>query len=591
MSRRLLASIASLALIGGLLPLALATPAAAVQIDTTGIEGSCDARSVTLACQPQGSTTPTQTSIVEGESMRFRHYSYADPGAVSCDGGPCDTAGGIFTVSGVVDTIGDCAYTPRGHHLIPDGWTSNLFGSWSGESSLDTGLTVRVLGTSGSQIGGSTEGGNTSVLPYATTVDTPADSGGKHLCIMVGSYVAIDTAGSDWSLYQTVVSEPRLVRISDIRSTVNPSVFITPSRVGLEDFTYRSGYDILAWIANPLIPRSNAELLNRSISIGFADELDDDGTATCTWETYLDLTSAGEADFEYSWWIERRSDMGRYICVQQYVSYLSSEYGFVERYSLVSHLYINESDVTVYDALAALESQGLLEDLIALIQTDCYENLIVCSRLQLVGLIQGLSSIQGGLSGKGVPSSSGKNSEAPADESVYAPTQQKLFDRLAATQRRIESSGVLTKYGKRLRWSPSAITALAKASSWNPAAIQLRPEGIPDANGLSMRTLADTDVKSGASPKLDVSVAGPSKNGIATAHVYAISKSGINLVARKSTRIKDGEGSIVVPKSRLTPSKKSKGSSASNYLVVTTFQPANKGQPGVASAKPLRVVQ
>ena len=602
MRRLILASLASLALIGGLLPLTLATPAVATVIDTRDIEGSCNVRDVALACQPQGGTTPTQTSIVEGESMRFDHYSLAQPNLIDCQYGPCDVGGGIFTVSGVVDSIGDCAYSASGDDLIPGGWTG-LFETWSGVSSADNGLTVRVLGISSEIVGGAVDGDRVSVARYSTRLEAPRGSSGKHLCIMTGAYTAVDTLGSDWELHQTAVSEPRLVSISDISTTVNPSVFITPSSVSLEDFTYRSTYEVLAFIGNPLIPRSDAQLVNRSLSIGFADELDDDGTATCAWETHVNLADAGEADYEYGWWIERRSDMGRYICVQQYVSYLSPSFGisesdsvydgprFIERWSPVSHLYINGTDVTGNRDFAALHSQTLLEQLTALTRTPCYRYLTRCSASQFGALVRGLGSIEGGLSEKGALPSGGKNSKAPADESAYAATQQRLFDRLAATHRRIESSGVLSRYGKRVQWSPSAITALARASSWNPAAIALRPEGIPDANGLSMRTLADTEVKSGVSPKFEVSVAGPSNNGTATAHVYAISKGGVNLVARKSTRIKNGEGSIVVPSYRLTSSKKSKGSSTSNYLVVTTFQPANKRQPGVASAKPLRVVQ
>jgi len=578
MSRPFIVGLLAAILAAPAMPLAISSPVAAIEIDASNIEGPCVYREATAACTPQGSSTPTQSSIVESETIALRQYSYAEPGNIDCGLG-CDAAGGIFRVSGVVDRIEDCAYSPRGSHLIPDGWDSDFAdGSWDGRTELDNGLVVQLLGVSANLVGGTLTGNNLAVSPNFFRVQTPPGSAGKYVCAMSGAFLYVDQVGPGAGLDQTSVSSPRVIPITPIAGELRPYVFLQPTT---PEFGYGSTYRVITGIGNPLRERIGGDLLHRTLSVGFADELDADGTATCEFESNFDLISNAETETDWISAIGRRSDAGRYLCAQHYVSYLSPEYGFVERWSPIRHVYVEETPASAANVdLSQFDAQSVLEILSSMEDSECVASLLVCSIEQFSEIVL----VLGDLEEKSAGAFNDSKDKGAQDSKQQSATQQEIADRLSALRTKIEMSGVLDRFGKAVNWSPSAQIELAKASKFNPVKTPLRRQGATDANGLSLQMLVPGAAKAGKNVDVVLNVGGKNNTGTAQVLVFAVTKKGPKLVEAESLKVKGGSGKVRI-------SGKSLGSQAkaTDYLVLSTFQPADRAATGVAAASALRV--
>lgn len=583
---------AAAALVAVSLQWAGASPAAALVIDTDNTEGPCDVNPITLACTPFVMPMPTPTSIVEGDSARYIFHQYAEPGLLE-DRVAYDYVGGIFRVTGIVDRIDQCEYSPRGNDLIPEDWIDDFAnGSWSGESDAGNGLTVQVLGISDNVIGARLEGQSARVAPYFHTMTAPPGSRGKYLCAMSGAYIAVDGPFSGWSLFETAVSAPRVTRITPVSERVYPRVALTPDSTSPEEFTVGDTYQMHAWIIAPIGQQINGRVVNRSLSVGFADELDDDGTATCDWESVFDLTpydSSPTLEESVSWTSAAYYDSyaGRYICAQQYISYDSPEYGFIERWSPVATLYVNPpADPTGNRDLSRFSSTSVMEDLVDISQSGCLRNPGQCSRAQFVELIGDLGDIEG----RAIGSWDDDRGKDAGNKDRRASAKEKLAAELASIKREIEATGLVERYGKAVNWSPSIESQFAQVSKFDPQRTPIRQQGVAGVDGLKVNVLSPGEVPAGKSVDIELMVSGVSEPGTATTYVYTMSKSGPKLVASSSREVKGDSATLRISGKELATAGGKTDKSGQDFIVVTAFTPANKKSVGVAAATPLRIL-
>lgn len=592
MFNRVSAGFVSAALLGLSIQVAGSGSAHAAEINFDGTEGPCEFRSgLFFACSPFVEPQPTPTTIVEGDSANFIFHQ----GSGLEDGGALgsDYVAGIFRVSGVVDSTEKCAYTPRGSDLIPDDFINEFAnGSWNGTSDAGDGLTVQVLGISDSLVGGVDNQGYFTASPYVQRLTAPPGSHGKYVCAISGAYIAEDGIFSSWHLEDTVVSSPRIMRITPVNERVFPQVALIPDSTTAGNFTVGDAYQVHAWIAGPIARQVNGRVLHRSLSVGFADELDFDGTATCEWESIWDLSGLDPSptlEGAVSWTSAAYDDSyaGRYICAQQYVSYDSPAYGFIERWSQVATLYVNPpADSTGNRDLSRFSSTSVMEDLMEFSRSGCLRNPAQCGRAEFIELIGNF----GDLEGRAMGSWDDERGKDAGSKAQRASTKQMLAVELASMRRAIEATGLVERFGKDVNWSPTLESQFAGVSKFDPEMTPIRQQGVADTNGLGINIVAPGEVKAGQDLEIDLRIKGANGPGTATTYVYALSKEGPKLIATQSTKVAGDSAALSVSGKTLASGVKEEAVSGRDLIVVTAFSPAKKESAGVAAAAPLRLV-